>query len=231
MKFFSAKIVFFTNLRNFYPLKVFHYAVPLPALLGGSTTLHEQLSHVRPWILVLEMFISLWKKLNVVLGGEKSHYITLTSYCFQWHHGINRRWTRPQLGEQDKDVCRFIRSIRKKCPFLVHSTNPDINYEISMRNRTRNRLISSFLPGMLPGFLPLWWIVTESRERAWDWGAIVTARCRVQGHAYVGVAYAGWCGTCEQSTKFLSAKIVYGTCGSFVLYTMDKTVCIIVWSC
>ena len=145
MKFFSAKIVFFTNLRNFYPSKVFHYAVPLPALLGGSTTLHEQLSHVRPWILVLEMFISLWKKLNVVLGGEKSHYITLTSYCFQWHHGINRQWTRPQLGEQDKDVCHFIRSIRKN----VHSLSIAQTLTLTMKSvweigQEMNLFLSSF---------------------------------------------------------------------------------------
>ena len=40
-------------------------------------------------------------------------------------------------------------------------------------------------------------------------GSIVTARCRVEvalGRAYVGVAYAGW----------------YGTCGMFAQYSLEK---------
>ena len=35
-----------------------------------------------------------------------------------WHHGINRRQTTSQSGEQDKGVCHFIRSIKQK---EVHS--------------------------------------------------------------------------------------------------------------
>ena len=40
--------------------------------------------------------------------GKKSHYITLTSYCYKWHCGIDRWQIRPQPGEQDKGVCHFI---------------------------------------------------------------------------------------------------------------------------
>ena len=51
-------------------------------------------------------------------AGWKSHYVTLTSYSHKWHRSINRRRTRPSLGQESrKGVCTLRKEIKKRWYF------------------------------------------------------------------------------------------------------------------